>query len=50
VDLREELLIDLLHKTVYAFVTGAVADRLLAPAAGSSAWRKRLGARLSGRS
>ncbi len=47
---REELLIDLLHKTVYAFVTGAVADRLLAPAAGSSARRKRLGARLSGRS
>jgi hypothetical protein len=47
---REELLIDLLHKTVYAFVTGAVADRLLPPAAGSSARRKRLGARLSGRS
>ncbi|MEV6740326.1 hypothetical protein AB0N14_26625 [Streptomyces sp. NPDC051104] len=28
--LRKELLVDVLHKTVYAFVTGAVADSLAA--------------------
>jgi hypothetical protein len=28
---RSELLIDLLHKSLYGFVTGAVADRLARP-------------------
>src|SRR4051812_34607252 len=34
---RDELVIDLVHKAVYAFATGALADRMIAPAAGSSA-------------
>jgi len=45
---REELVIDLLHKGVFAAVTGAVADRLIPPMPGSSARRARLGARVSG--
>jgi hypothetical protein len=28
---RDELVIDLLHKSVYGFVTGVVADRLVGP-------------------
>jgi hypothetical protein len=46
---RDELAIDLFHKTVFALVTGAVADRLVAPSAGTSAQRPALGARLRGR-
>jgi hypothetical protein len=46
---RDELVIDVLHKTVYAFATGALADRLVPPAAGSSVHRPGLGLRLKGR-
>src|SRR4051794_11370554 len=31
---RDELVIDVVHKAVCSFTTGAVADRLIAPAAG----------------
>jgi hypothetical protein len=34
---RGELVVDLVHKAVYALTTGAVADALVAPAPGSSA-------------
>jgi hypothetical protein len=44
---RDELVIDVVHKAVYAFVTGAIADHLIPAAAGSSARRRGLGARLS---
>src|SRR4051812_11221490 len=46
---RDEWVIDVVHKAVYSFTTGAVADRLIAPAAGSSVRRRALGARLRGR-
>jgi len=36
---RDELVIDLLHKTIYAVVTGLIADRLVPAAAGSSVRR-----------
>jgi hypothetical protein len=36
---RKELVIDVAHKAVYAFATGAVADALIAPAPGSSVTR-----------
>jgi hypothetical protein len=36
---RDELVIDVAHKAVYAFATGAVADALIRPAAGTSAAR-----------
>jgi hypothetical protein len=45
---RDELAIDLLHKEVYAQVTGAVADALIAPAPGSSARRPLQSRRLRG--
>jgi hypothetical protein len=45
---RDELAIDLSHKALYAFVTGAVTDALVAPAPHSSARRRRLGDRLKG--
>jgi hypothetical protein len=45
---REELVIDVAHKAVYSFVTGALADAMIAPAPGSSARRPALGARLKG--
>ncbi len=45
---REELVIDVLHKGVYAFVTGAVADALIRPLPGSSAKRPLQSLRLSG--
>jgi hypothetical protein len=47
---RDELLVDVLHKTVYALATGVAADRLI-PLARSSARRRRrrLGARRQGR-
>src|SRR3954467_10571776 len=46
---RDELVIDLFHKEVYSFTTGLLSDQLIAPAAGSSARRAALGARLRGR-
>jgi hypothetical protein len=46
---RDELVVDLVHKAVYSFTTGALADRLIPPADGSSARRAPLGARLRGR-
>ena len=45
---RDELVIDVTHKAVFAFVTGAVADKLVPAAAGSSARRRGLGLRLKG--
>jgi hypothetical protein len=45
---RDELAIDVLHKTIFSLATGAVADALIAPLPGSSARRKGLGARLKG--
>ena len=45
---RDELVIDVAHKAVYAFATGAVADALIAPVPGNSAtcpWQR---LRLSG--
>jgi hypothetical protein len=45
---RDELAIDVAHKAVYAFVTGAIADALVAPARGSSAERPALSRRLKG--
>ncbi len=45
---RDELVIDVTHKAIYAFVTGAVADALVEPAPNSSARRRALGARLKG--
>ena len=47
---RDELLVDLSHKALYAFVTGALTDALVPPSATSSARRRALGARLKGRS
>ena len=41
---RDELVIDLLHKGVFALATGAIADALVPPAPGSSA-RRRYGRR-----
>jgi hypothetical protein len=43
---RDELVIDVAHKAVYAFATGAVADALIRPAAGTSAERPAQGLRL----
>jgi hypothetical protein len=45
---RNELAIDVAIKTLYALVTGAIADTLVAPAPTSSARRPALGARLKG--
>jgi len=45
---RDELVLDVSQKTLFAFVTGAIADRLIEPAPGSSASRRALGARLKG--
>jgi hypothetical protein len=45
---RDELLIDVGHKTLYAFVTGALSDALVSPSPRSSARRPALGARLKG--
>jgi hypothetical protein len=46
---RDELAIDMAHKTVYALVTGALSDALVRPAPGSSAERRQLGRRRKGR-
>jgi hypothetical protein len=45
---RDELVVDVAHKTVYAMVTGAVVDALVEPSPTSSARRHALGARLKG--
>jgi len=45
---RNELVIDVSHKALYAFVTGALADALVPPSPTSSARRRALGARLKG--
>jgi hypothetical protein len=45
---RDELVIDVAHKTVFSLATGAVADALIAPLPDSSARRRALGARLRG--
>ena len=45
---RDEQIIDVAHKTVYSFVTGAGADLLIQPSSTSSARRSALGARLKG--
>jgi hypothetical protein len=45
---RKELVIDVTHKAVYAFATGAVADALIAPASGTSADRPAQSLRLPG--
>jgi len=45
---RDELVVDVTHKAVYSFVTGAVVDALVAASPASSARRRALGARLKG--
>jgi hypothetical protein len=45
---RDELVVDVAHKTVYAMVTGAVVDALVEPSPTSSVRRRALGARLKG--
>jgi hypothetical protein len=45
---RDELLIDVSHKALYSFVTGALADALVAPSPRSSARRHALGRRAKG--
>lgn len=45
---RDELLIDVAHKAVYSFSTGALTDALVAPVSTSSARRRASGARLKG--
>jgi hypothetical protein len=45
---RDELVIDVFHKTVFSLVTGAVADRLVDPLPTSSASRSAAGSRLKG--
>ena len=47
---RDELVIDVAHKALYSLVTGAVSDRLVPPAPGSSAERPALGRRIKGAS
>ncbi len=46
---RDELVIDVAHKAVFALATGAIADALVRPARRSSARRRGLGLRLRGR-
>ena len=41
-------MIDVTHKALYSFVTGALSDALVAPSATSSARRRGLGARMKG--
>jgi hypothetical protein len=45
---RDELVVDVAHKAVYAFATGAVADALVSPGPGTSAKRPAQGLRLPG--
>ena len=46
---RDELVIDLAHKALFSLATGAVADALIDPLAGTSAERRLLRTRLKGR-
>jgi hypothetical protein len=46
---RDELVIDVVHKAVFSLATGAVADALIDPLAGTSAERRLLRTRLKGR-
>ena len=45
---RDELVIDVAHKTIFSLATGAVADALIPASPGSSARRGALGARRKG--
>jgi hypothetical protein len=45
---RDELAIDLTHKALYSFVTGAICDAVIRPARGSSAERRAWGRRRKG--
>jgi hypothetical protein len=45
---RDELIIDVVHKAVYAFATGAIADALIEPATGTSVERPAQHLRLPG--
>lgn len=45
---RDELAIDVAHKAVFSFATGAVVDALVEPSPTSSARRRATGARLKG--
>ena len=45
---RDELVVDLAHKGIYALATGALTDALVPPAPSSSARRRGLGLRLKG--
>ena len=45
---RDELVIDVAHKTIFSLATGAVADALIPASPGSSARRTGLGARRKG--
>jgi hypothetical protein len=47
---RDELAIDLTEKAFFAFVTGALADAAIEPAANSTAHKPGMGQRLKGRS
>ena len=44
----DELVIDISHKALYSFVSGALCDALVRPSATSSARRRGLGARVKG--
>ena len=46
---RDELIIDVVHKTVFSLATGVASDALVRPLPSSSARRRALGARLKGR-
>ena len=45
---RDELVLDVTHKAIYSFVTGALTDLVVTPSPSSSAGRPALGARLKG--
>ena len=45
---RDELLIDMSHKALYALITGTISDALIPPSPTSSARRRALGARAKG--
>jgi hypothetical protein len=45
---RDELVIDVLHKTIFSLATGVASDALVPPRRSSSARRRALGARLKG--
>jgi hypothetical protein len=45
---RDELVVDVSHKALYALVTGALCDALIDPSPTSSARRRGLGTRMKG--